>query len=372
MSNNVTFNAAKPVYSGKWVQSACNCRTGGAGQNFCPKDTCVKSADGSQVAVPSRGGKSDCGQGLTCPKLAARIRWECFSFDKDKTCSIGLTEDGKDPLISGKQSICSYSCTYDKTLIQTADQWKQLLEKCVLNDDDKDNILTSNYCALTSTDCSEYDGVVAKNCSRLISKDFEECNVYNNEYNKITDSLKQDYSNKNPKNPDTACILRADDPDYSLVKNQLPVDDGCWYIPCQTPTKILQTTDKKIQDPSCPDNICQQVYNLPASTQVEISKNKNILQCGNVPSGGGGSGGGGSGGGDSGNQKNSKTIIIVFSIVGGIMVLALFLFLLYRYNKKNSNKQQSSKKKQSSRVQAKKQSSPAQAKKQSSPAQKKK
>ena len=47
MSNNVTFNAAKPVYSGNWVQSGCNCRTGGDAQNFCLKDTCVKSADGS-------------------------------------------------------------------------------------------------------------------------------------------------------------------------------------------------------------------------------------------------------------------------------------------------------------------------------------
>ena len=104
--------------------------------------------------------------------------FSCYDFNLDASCDIGLSSQGNNPVLDKKQNGCNLSCTYDLDNIDTEEQWKNINNKTDLSDQQKDIIL-QKYCRHTSNDCPTYNGVVAKNCSRLISLDFPECNTYN-------------------------------------------------------------------------------------------------------------------------------------------------------------------------------------------------
>ena len=265
METKLELNPNKNIYNENPIFSKCTWPA--SSQNACP-DNCWINPDGTMSEKTKEGG--------FC--ASPHKRFKCWKFDKEASCDIGLTENGENPVMETKQDGCTLTCTFDTTKIRTPEQWKNLTWKFNLTDDQKQQVLFS-YCALDSKeDCAAINGIVPNSCSRLVSKNFQECNILNNEKNSFTDAIKQNYAANYPDNLDTACLNRANDKVYQKIKNGLSAstNDGCWYTAC-TNSVIPRLSD--INADNCPTNMCMQIYNIDNVTKAEISGNKNIIDC---------------------------------------------------------------------------------------------
>ena len=347
METKLELNPNKNIYNENPIFSKCTWPA--SSQNACP-DNCWINPDGTMSEKTKEGG--------FC--ASPHKRFKCWKFDKEASCDIGLTENGENPVMETKQDGCTLTCTFDTTKIRTPEQWKNLTWKFNLTDDQKQQVLFS-YCALDSKeDCAAINGIVPNSCSRLVSKNFQECNILNNEKNSFTDAIKQNYAANYPDNLDTACLNRANDKVYQKIKNGLSAstNDGCWYTAC-TNSVIPRLSD--INADNCPTNMCMQIYNIDNVTKAEISGNKNIIDCTSpspppsptptpspsptppTPSPT-----------PTPTEKNSNTIVLIFSIVGGILIILLFAYLLYRNSKKVKNEKTQNRKTQKGKTQNRK------------------
>lgn len=311
-------------YSGKMSKSRCQAKEL---HNPDCGDKCGLNAKGNADYIGVNPKKSKDVKG-GCARVNNTGRYHCFDFDGNKSCKIGNSLNNENPLVYSKQDKCELYCTYEIDKIDTRDQWKTLMDKIEWEDGQQKEIL-KKYCTLTSESCPLINNSIPASCSRMTSKDYRECNVFNTTYNEDTDAMKNEYAANNEENPDTACLLRTNDEVYNQLKVNVQSVDSCWYKPCTSPTTIPYLSD--LNKPECPKEICQQIYQIAKANKVDISGNKNIISCGNtpVPSP------------KPSSSKKSNKIIMLVSIIGGIMFLLLFGFLLYRSIKKKASQKKS-------------------------------
>lgn len=109
--------------------------------------------------------------------------------------------------------------------------------------------------------------------------------------------------------PDCACINRAQNKAYRIIKQGNPFKDGCWFIPCSNPDVFLIPSDDMIRPGDCPQTVCQVVNEIVAESggTVVIGGQTNDISC--------------SLGGGGGNPANLRWWIIAIIIVVVIIVL---------------------------------------------------
>ena len=269
MSTRITLTAKNPKRNGQRTYEVGNARCFHC--NVSPNAHNCHSGDNkvSNSCRTACGGFCPCVQKCVTPGTL--------------DCSIGKNSKGEDPFISWGGG-WSNNCTFDLTKIDTPEQYNNLQSKFNLDAKQKEQIL-QYYCTYdTNSGCPELpDGTKPKNCSRLTStdKNFQVCSIFNTMYNPDGDKIKQSYANAYPNNPDTACLNRTSNSTYKALKQGFPVNDGCWYIPCQAPAQIPILSG--VYKPDCPSSLCQQfntIFDNPNLNEVEIKDNVYSQKCG--------------------------------------------------------------------------------------------
>ena len=103
-----------------------------------------------------------------------------------------------------------------------------------------------------------------------------------NQYTRLTpqdrDTYIENYCLRNELEEECKCVNRSNNADYIKLKLGNPYPDGCWYVPCTDRMRYfaLSDLDKEI---SCPQNICQFVYNISQVHDVNIDHIKNDINC---------------------------------------------------------------------------------------------
>jgi hypothetical protein len=214
----------------------------------------------------------------------------CLPFCPDKQkcakpdgteCSIGLDSHKRDPLshVTWNGKGPNLQCIFDVNKINTLSQIDNFRQKFGTHRDY--NSIISNYCQQSSDTCV-IDPDTGKNmtkCSRLKStgKDGELCRSWFNQQPKATqDTLVQNYCAVN-NTPDCKCVNRSLNEVYRNLKVGKAINDGCWFTPCANPQSYLQTTE--VENPSCPNNFCDVIYNIIKDRDVSIDSVKNDVNC---------------------------------------------------------------------------------------------
>jgi hypothetical protein len=322
-----TFTANSPDYKGiEYNRGHCGC---GDCSSFTPNDPCLPGEK-------QKGTHTCC---FTCPDQPT-----CLKPNIDD-CNIGLSSKGENPVL-GTPSFGN--CIFDATKIDTEEQYNNFVNKKFSNID----ILNKFYCALWAKEgCPvDMDGKAQTTCSRLLSTKFPQCKELNNQFNDVTDFVKNTYCSQNPTNYSCACINRTQQDSYKLAKTYYPINDKCWWLPCNSSTNTLITNDIQ-KSTKCPDNVCQQVTIIDnPKDKAIIQGNDYILQCNQGGGGGGGGGGsgggggGGGGGGSGGGTTGPKKALTVGAIVGisiavlvGVLLLGFLLFYFLSMSTNTSN-----------------------------------
>jgi hypothetical protein len=143
------------------------------------------------------------------------------------------------------------------------------------------NNIVANYCQQSSDTCiiDPETGKKMPKCSRLKStgKDGELCRSWFNQQPKpVQDTVVQNYCAIN-NTPDCKCVNRAQNGVYRSLKVGKVINDGCWFTPCANPQSYLQTAD--VENPACPSNFCDIIYNIAKDRDVTIDNIKNDVNC---------------------------------------------------------------------------------------------
>jgi len=212
---------------------------------------------------------------FTCP-----TKRHCTKPDP-KECDIGVDSHKRDPIsrVTWNGHGPNLKCVYDVGKINTLDQIDNFKQRFGTHGDY--NTVVANYCQQSSDTCV-VDPDTGKNmtkCSRLKStgKDGELCRGWFNQQPKdIQDTVVQNYCAIN-NTPDCKCVNRAQNEVYRSLKVGKVINDGCWFTPCANSQSYLQTTE--VENPSCPSNFCDVIYNIIKDRDVSIDNVKNDVNC---------------------------------------------------------------------------------------------
>ena len=127
------------------------------------------------------------------------------------------------------------------------------------------------------------------NCARLSSTgaDGVICRNWQKRDPKAFDVAVGSYCAKN-NTPDCACINRAQNPQYTEIKNNVIDALGftgsaapCWYFPCQDQTGVLMTLSQQQELKTCPNiNICKEVVKMYNEGKINGDINiKQAIKC---------------------------------------------------------------------------------------------
>ncbi len=75
------------------------------------------------------------------------------------------------------------------------------------------------------------------------------------------------------------CVNRAQDPQYNEVKPVAPFPDACWFIPCAGTEPFWVKSTDTVAGESCPDNLCQVIFDASAEGDVTIDENYIYFNC---------------------------------------------------------------------------------------------
>jgi hypothetical protein len=212
---------------------------------------------------------------FTCPN-----KRHCAKPDPSE-CNIGTDSHKRDPLtrVTWNGRGPNLRCIFDLNKINTLEQIDNFKQQFGTTGDY--NNIIANYCQQSSDTCV-IDPDTGKNmpkCSRLKStgKDGELCRGWFNQQAKpVQDTVVQNYCAVN-NTPDCKCVNRAQNDVYRSLKIGKVINDGCWFTPCANPQSYLQTTE--VENPSCPDNFCDVIYNIIKDRDVTIDNIKNDVNC---------------------------------------------------------------------------------------------
>lgn len=126
-------------------------------------------------------------------------------------------------------------------------------------------------------------GKQAEKCSRMTSTDPADANciIWANSAKKrgVFDPAITMYCSKpdNVDAPECKCANRSYNKEYRATGIGHVINDGCWYLPCKDDENYL--VPSSLDKPSCPKNMCQQVYNIVKNRYVKIDDVKNVIDC---------------------------------------------------------------------------------------------
>ena len=81
--------------------------------------------------------------------------------------------------------------------------------------------------------------------------------------------------------PECLCYARNYNPVYDAVKMASPIDDECWWLPCQDKNRFLIQSSMKPSQ--CNATLCNDVINVIQRNNVDISGNKFNISCNDDP-----------------------------------------------------------------------------------------
>lgn len=188
------------------------------------------------------------------------------------TCSIGLGINGENPLIKygWDKTAPNLSCSFDLDKINTRDQIVSFNNKFGMNND-----VEAHYCTQKVTTCRP--GI--KECSRIFSvgEGSTECAKW---FGQLSSDLKDVTMNSYCRQHNTQeckCVNRFDEKTYKAMKGYKSFNDGCWYAPCVDEEKNF--IPEHLRNPTCPDKICQQLYEFINDQNITIDNVKDDISC---------------------------------------------------------------------------------------------
>jgi len=196
----------------------------------------------------------------------------CVHPDRDE-CEIGRSSKKQDPLIfyGWDNKAPNLKCVYDLEKIDTREQVLAYKDKFGENND-----IEAKYCTQKVTSCP--NGM--KECSRLksIGEGGNECRMwFERQPNHIKDATIQNYCLRH-NTEDCKCVNRADSSTYQAMKGAHSINDGCWYTSCANKSgKYL--VPSQLVNPSCPDKLCQVLFDIIKTGNVSIDHVKNDIVC---------------------------------------------------------------------------------------------
>jgi hypothetical protein len=190
-------------------------------------------------------------------------------------CDIGNNRAGVNPIVAYQASPLVpdlLECIYDRNLIDKVEQSDAAIQKF-----GPDNSLTRAFCQSKTFTCPTD---VKDGCSRYFStdKDGDYCrDLFNNYTPEQKDAAIQTYCLRN-NTEDCKCVNRSTNFNYERLKQGNPFSDACWYIPCANKERFFVPSEFA-DNPSCPTNLCQIVYDISQAHDVDIERVKNDINC---------------------------------------------------------------------------------------------
>jgi hypothetical protein len=195
----------------------------------------------------------------------------CAHPDRDE-CEIGRSSKNQDPLISygWDRAAPNLKCIYDLNNIDTRAQVLAYKEKFGENKD-----IEAKYCTQKVSACPE--GM--SECSRIksIGEGGNECRAwFESQEANVRDATMMSYCLLH-NTEDCKCVNRAANPAYQAMKAGHSINDGCWYTACAGSGKYL--VPSQLANPTCPDKMCQVLFDIFQDGNVSIENVKNDIVC---------------------------------------------------------------------------------------------
>jgi hypothetical protein len=191
-------------------------------------------------------------------------------------CYIGKSSKNIDPFVSVQWdgAAPNIKCSYNISHIDTKEQVQHFEDMFGLNDS-----LRIQYCTQQVANTCPF-GMSTNKCSRLKSTDDTGsfCRLWFEEQSPAVKSATiQDYCLVNDTD-DCRCVNRYKNPEYKKIKKSSPYNDGCWFDPCADKDGIYLVTPDLI-NPTCPTQICQQIFDIANANNVNVDNIKNDISC---------------------------------------------------------------------------------------------
>lgn len=188
------------------------------------------------------------------------------------SCTIGLGPNKENPLLEATWdgTAPNLKCTFDLDKIVTKDQVDKFKAKFGLNND-----VEAHYCTQKVTTCPDGE----RECSRIFStgEGSTECRTwFDAQPSEAKDAIMHNYCIRH-NTSDCRCVNRSIADSYRAMKGAKSINDGCWFIPCANPSKHF--VPSHLVKPTCPDKICQQLFDFMNVEKINISDVKNDINC---------------------------------------------------------------------------------------------
>ncbi len=281
------------------------------GKDFCACGVCsiftnvrgCESVDGIRDYEIFDHPDSECCGGLC-------VRQPVCSRADPLSCNIGLGKNGENPLIKygWDNKAPNIKCIFDLRKINTKEQLNNFNNKFGI-----DNNVEAHYCTQKVNSC--VPGV--KECSRLFSigEGSTECNNwFENLSSENQDAVMNNYC-RTYNTSECKCVNRFNENSYKAMKGYKSFNDGCWYSPCIDENKNF--IPSHLKNPTCPDKICQQLYEFINDQNINVDNIKEDINCdfSNVPHNQTHVNGSNVNGSSKDNMKYIFIIIIIIAII---------------------------------------------------------
>lgn len=178
---------------------------------------------------------------------------------------------GKNPVVdvAWHKKAPSVVCKYKLSDVDTVKQVNKFVDKFGIN-----NAIMREFCSKKVDKCPNEGS-----CSRLRSNTAgaELCRIwYAHQPAAEKDSFMQNYCNT-ANTYDCKCVNRSLDPIYDAIKPGKVINDGCWFTPCANQSKFY--VPSQLLNPTCPDNVCDIIYNFINDHRINIDDVKNEINC---------------------------------------------------------------------------------------------
>lgn len=207
----------------------------------------------------------------TCCGGLCRKQPVCARVD-GRICDIGPSRNNESPLLSAgwDTKAPKVQCVFDLDKINTKEQVRRYNAKFGINRD-----VEAKYCFEKVTNCPNNNPA----CSRLFSLDDGAigCNLW---FSTLPGETKDAYMNqycRTHKTNECKCVDRFKDETYKAMKGYKSINDGCWYLPCGDTED--QFIPQNLQNPTCPDKVCQQIFEFIKDQNININDVKENINC---------------------------------------------------------------------------------------------
>lgn len=273
----ITGNIKQYSHSKDYVARCTSCNSDGYGCGKCTWWTSFDKCQNPSEEVYEN--KSNCGGLCTSARICTPVDTDVCKINSVLTSALNETESKfleKPPNFIPAMVACKYKLDSFKkpedyfmwvdTFGQNDESDTLLGKLCGTTVDEKD-------CMDNVPKCSGYRKTTqfGNECRRLLEKKYAD---HSADYNTLINEV----CLKNNDLDECKCVSRTDPANtiYQKLKTMLPVNDGCWYIPCVNSFCLRQSD---VRDPVCPSSFCQSAIQAIDAEDVDIRNNKVLINC---------------------------------------------------------------------------------------------